>query len=202
MGYHQAGFEVVGVDIRPQPRYPFAFVQADALEFLQWARLDGFDVIHASPPCQQYSRARVLHGREYPDLVEPVRERLIASGLPYVIENVIGAPLREPVILCGVMFGLKVFRHRLFECSEFLLQSPHLAHGQRRIGKDGFVCPAGHGDSGSVRIPSDHRTSKAWAAAMGIDWMIMREMSQAIPPAYTRWIGEELMQRLSESDKQ
>lgn len=196
VGYHQAGFEVVGVDIRPQKRYPFPFIQADALEFLASARLESFHVIHASPPCQQYSRARVLHGREYPDLVAATRDALRRTGKPYVIENVEGAPLLDPICLCGLMFGLKVFRHRLFETSEFLLQPPHLKHGDRRIGKDGFCCPAGHGDSGYGRVPSDHRTVVAWKNAMQIHWMTREELTQAIPPAYTRWIGEQMGERL------
>jgi DNA (cytosine-5)-methyltransferase 1 len=94
------------------------------------------------------------------------------------------------------MFGLKVFRHRLFETAEFLLQPPHLSHGERRIGIDGYVCPAGHGDSGYVRVPSDHRTVVAWKRAMGIDWMTKAELSQAIPPAYTEWVGREMLVRI------
>src|SRR5574337_20985 len=112
MGYHRAGFDVVGVDINPQQRYPFEFHQADAMTF----DLSGFDAIHASPPCQAYT---VLGGREdlshYPDLVDAVRERLQASGKPWIIENVPGAPLRDPITLCGAMFGLRRYRHRLFE---------------------------------------------------------------------------------------
>jgi DNA (cytosine-5)-methyltransferase 1 len=192
MGYHRAGFEVTGIDIKPQPRFPFSFVQADALEFLGMANLARFSLIHASPPCQAYSRARVLHGREHPDLVPAVRAALERTGKPYVIENVPGAPLIHPVLLCGLHFGLKVFRHRLFETDGWLLSMPHVPHGDRRIGRDGFCCPAGHGESGRVRVPADHRCMQCWRAAMGIDWMTRAELAQAIPPAYTQWIGEQL----------
>ncbi len=138
MGYHRAGYEIVGVDRAAQPRFPFRFIQADALEFLACCRVSAFDLIHASPPCQRYSRAQVLHGREHPDLVPATREALVASGRPWVIENVVGAPLVHPVMLCGLMFGLKVFRHRLFETDGWLLSPPHEPHGMRRIGVDGF----------------------------------------------------------------
>jgi DNA (cytosine-5)-methyltransferase 1 len=117
MGYHRAGFDVVGVDVNPQPRYPFEFVQADALTY----PLEGFDAIHASPPCQPWTRKTPTWGRarvhypDHPQLIEPTRDRLHASGLPYVIENVVGAPLRAQVMLCGSMFGLRIQKHRLFE---------------------------------------------------------------------------------------
>ncbi len=198
MGYHQAGFEVVGVDIRPQPRYPFAFVQADALEYVA-AHGHEFDMIHASPPCQAYSRLRKLveaktgRKRAYPDLVAPTREALRATGKIYVIENVQGAPLIEPIMLCGEMFGLRVFRHRFFEVSVFLLAPPHPRHPQGSTtnayrGRSSFADGATHiGVHGKSFCVADAR------AAMGIDWMVQRELTQAIPPAYTRWIGEQLL---------
>jgi DNA (cytosine-5)-methyltransferase 1 len=199
MGYYQAGFdEILGVDIRPQPRYPFRFIQADALEFLaRFGPSSGWDLIHASPPCQHYSVANNIWKRDHPDLLDAVREGLQRAGSPYVIENVVGAPLRSPVLVCGVMFGLKVFRHRLFESSELLLQPPHMPHGGRAIGRDGFCCVAGHGDSNGHKgkrkpVPPDHRSVAAWRRAMGIDWMTRSELAQAIPPAYTKWIGEQL----------
>jgi DNA (cytosine-5)-methyltransferase 1 len=128
MGYHRAGFDVVGVDIRPQLRYPFEFVQADALTFPP----DGFDAIHASPPCQRFSTTASLHTAKYPDLIEPTRRLLAATGLPYVIENVVGAPLVSPIRLCGSSFGLGVRRHRLFECGRFdvVLVPPCAHHSQ------------------------------------------------------------------------
>ena len=130
VGYERAGFDVVGVDIAPQPNYPFGFVQADALAALEVVPLTTVDAIHASPPCQAFSLATLYHGREnaekYPDLIEPVRKLLLDTGLPFVIENVPGAPIRHDVLLCGEMFGLRVHRHRYFE-----------THGV--FGADGFL---------------------------------------------------------------
>ena len=182
MGLHRAGFDVVGVDIRPQPRFPFRFVQADALK--PPFRLEDFDFIWASPPCQAYSKTRAIHGNSYPDLVAPVRNLLACAGAPWVIENVPGAPLRFSVRLCGTMFGLRVLRHRHFEAS-FLIPA-------RACGKHGgtnshrgystgakFICVAGH----------NYRRSEG-AAAMEIDWMHTRdELSEAVPPAYSEYIA-------------
>ena len=197
MGYHHAGFEVVGVDIRPQPRYPFAFVQADALEYVA-AHGHEFDVIHASPPCQAYTRLRRLvegktgQKRAYPDLVAPTREALRATGRIYVIENVEGAPLEHPIMLCGEMFGLRVFRHRFFEVSVFLLAPPHPKHprgsttASHRGGNSSFANGATH-----ITVAGNAYRAEDGRVAMGIDWMTRRELSQAIPPAYTRWVGEQ-----------
>jgi DNA (cytosine-5)-methyltransferase 1 len=135
---------------------------------------------------------------DYPKLIEPVRDQLMATGTPYVIENVPGAPLREPTMLCGTMFGLKMFRHRLFETSFFMLSTPHVRHSES-IGKNGFVCMAGHGDGGRGRIPADHRSAAAWRAASGIDWMTRAELAQAIPPAYTEYIGRHLLEHIAAS---
>lgn len=194
MGYHRAGFEVVGVDIKLQPRYPFEFHQGDALT---WP-LEGFDAIHASPPCQAYSTISKQTGahKKHPDLVAATRTRLRASGLPYVIENVIGSPLSNPIMLCGSSFGLKVRRHRLFECSFSVMATP-CAHGlQRSNGNrlrkaDGLrhpdaVVPCYGGGQAGFPVA---RVRKA----MDIDWMTQDELSQAIPPAYTEYIGERLM---------
>jgi len=198
MGYHRAGFEVVGVDNRPQPHYQFQFVQADVFEFMAAEGWRGFDVIHASPPCQGYSITLKLpqcQGRGYKLLIDDVRGVLAETGLPYVIENVVGARKHMPnaIMLCGVMFGLRVFRHRLFDSNLLLLQPPHLKHAGRRIGENGFCCVVGHGDAGRGRINAAHRTKAAWSAAMGIDWMTKAEMTQAIPPAYTEWIGRYML---------
>lgn len=206
MGYHRAGFEVVGVDLNPQPRYPFAFHQADALTF----PLDGFDAIHASPPCQAFTSMRTMpDAREHANLIEPIRERLLAAGVPYVIENVVGAPLRNPVRLCGTMFGLgtegaELRRHRLFECSFFCL-SPTCAHGARYVigiyggharNRTRVIDVYGEGARDSRRkydkgLP-DFGVDQG-REAMGIDWMSVAELSQAIPPAYTQFIGEALL---------
>ncbi len=128
-GYHLAGFEVTGVDIMPQRHYPFDFIQADALE----VDLSGFDVIHASPPCQRFSQLTTMHGPvdHHEDLVDLTRQRLIDSGLPFIIENVPAAPLRNPILLCGSMFGLKVRRHRIFEISGFNVPQPECKHDQQ-----------------------------------------------------------------------
>lgn len=219
MGYHRAGFEVVGVDNKPQKNYPFPLIEMDALDAMdvlnngnqlpfrfyagRWDSqffLSDFDVIHASPPCQGYSATKTMsstQGKKYPMLIEPVRKSLRDSGLPYVIENVPGAPLIDPITLCGVMFNLKVFRHRLFESNVHLRAPDHIPHGNRRIGKDGFCCVAGHGDSGRGRIPKDHRTAHCMRAAMDIDWMTRSEITQAIPPAYTEYIGKQLIKGLT-----
>jgi len=192
MGYHRVGFEVVGVDIKPQPHYPFEFHQAEALEFLaQNAPI--FDAFHASPPCQGYSKTRAIHGRVYPLLIPSIRHNFRFWRKPSVIENVVGAPLVNPIMLCGEMFGLRVIRHRLFECSWFCPQPHHPQHkggtNAHRTYSTGayYVCVAGH---------NFRRTEGA--AAMGIDWMSRDELAQAIPPAYTEWIGRQLLQALVE----
>jgi DNA (cytosine-5)-methyltransferase 1 len=144
VGYHRAGFDVVGVDLHPQPRYPYPFIQGDVVAVMQALLqccgledssgrvllLSDFAAIHASPPCQRYTIGRHIHqsGDRHPDLVGPCRELLERTGLPWVIENVMGAPLRDPAILCGTMFGLKVIRHRQFEASFLLLSPPHQSH--------------------------------------------------------------------------
>lgn len=199
-GYHRAGYEVIGVDLKPSPRYPFPCIRAEALDFLASARLGSFDLIHASPPCQAYSAVTPAYRRpDHADLIEPVRALLKASGQRYVIENVKGAPLVYPIELCGLTFGLKVFRHRLFECSEFLLQPPHLEHRGRRIGINGYCTVAGGGNSGlrdrTRRRMIRHRPEEGvngWKKAMGIEWMTRDELAQAIPPAYTEWLGQQL----------
>ncbi len=173
MGYHRAGFEVVGVDHKQQKRYPFEFHKADAMVF----PLHGFDVIHASPPCQHYANVTRWRGRphDHPDLVKAVRDRL--AGLVYVIENVIGAPLVGPRLLCGTGFGLPIRRHRLFECSIALAAPPPCAHH--------------HTDR-----PFMHKQERAYADAMCCHWMTNREGREAIPPAYTEWIGKQLLKVL------
>lgn len=186
VGYHRAGFEVVGVDIRPQPHYPFEFHQADAMTY----PLDGFDAIHASPPCQAYSWAAKRWDRTRVDLVDATRQRLMKSEAPYVIENVVGAPLRRPILLCGQMFGLGVIRHRLFEMdwgSLIWVPDHPPCSGLVKAGKASTV--AGHG--GETRKGRGSLAQKQ--ADMGIDWMTLDELNQAIPPAYTEWIGRELM---------
>lgn len=196
MGYHRAGFEVVGVDIDPQPRYPFAFIQADVTK-LDQRFLKFFDAIHASPPCQRYSDLAKRNGNaeDHPDLVDPVRDMLIASGRPYIIENVEGAPLRDAVMLCGTMFpGLRVLRHRLFESNIELTTPPHGKHPlvfthDKRKGHYGKLNEM----VDFVQVTGGGNCSKAAASdAMAIDWMTKEEMNEAIPPAFTQHLGEQL----------
>jgi DNA (cytosine-5)-methyltransferase 1 len=190
VGYHRAGFDVVGVDIDPHPTYPFEFHQADALTF----PLDGFDVIHASPPCQAHSSLKARwRDREHADHVDATRARLVATGLPYVIENVVGAPLRLPFMLCGSSFGLGVRRHRLFESNVFVM-APPCAHGQQEAQFD--VYEHGRWIKSTVARVYGHGGGKAndrWDEAMGIDWMDKSDLAQAIPPAYTEHIGHYLL---------
>lgn len=192
-GYHDAGFDVVGIDINPQPNYPFEFIQADALN--PPVDLSDFDVIHASPPCQGYSRMNHVHKRDYPMLIEPVRDLLRRAGVVYVIENVEGAPLDKPVTLCGSSFGLKVIRHRLFE-SNVGLSAPLCGSHEGE-----FYGPAGHGDPNRrKREANPHLGGKGYTdrcrAAMGIDWTNRDELAEAIPPAYTEYIGRQLLEAL------
>jgi DNA (cytosine-5)-methyltransferase 1 len=200
MGYHRAGFEVVGVDTKPQPNYPFEFYQANALDF----PLDGFDMIHASPPCQAYSCMKALWPeKKYDDLVGYIREKLTESGLPYIIENVPGAPLIAPIKLCGSMFDLgagpyALRRHRMFECS-FHVNQPKCSHtkGKPVIGVygDHVRCSRRNGD-----LPM--ALGKPLAdEAMGIDWMNWRELTQSIPPAYTEFLGRHALAFLGKEGK-
>ena len=180
MGYHRAGFEVVGVDLHPQLHYPFEFHQADALTF----PLDGFDAIHASPPCQRRSRATAWRGsrESWPDVLVPTLERLRAEAIvPWVVENVPeAADLLPDLMLCGTAFGLRVVRHRRFGLSWPLLQStPSCQHVD--------YVPFDHGG---------HGTESEFREALGVPWMTAREARQAIPPAYTEWIGRHLLEAL------
>lgn len=218
MGYYRAGFDVVGVDIMPQPRYPFKFIQADALEYIAEHGAE-FDAIHASPPCQLYST--MTNGRwkdrEHPDLIDPVRDLLIASGKPYVIENVEGAraKLINPIMLCGTMFGLQtkhgsqLRRHRYFECNSFfVLVMPCRHNNGSAIGVyGGGQNPArkrpatigvwGHAGGSSNRDGLIQFGTQDRRDAMGIDWMTGNELAEAIPPAYTEFIGRHLMELLT-----
>lgn len=196
MGYHRAGFKVVGVDLHPQKNYPFEFRQADAMTF----PFDGFDVIHASPPCQKFSRGkyrspnyRAQVKQDHPDLIDWMRLRMTKAGVLFVIENVPEAGLIDPLMLCGTMFdGLRVYRHRHFECSGFRVDSPRDCNHAHRMGKSKgeyhtlaktpFITCVGH-----------NFAAKCGRIAMGIPWMTRDELSQAIPPAYTEWIGLQLM---------
>lgn len=205
VGYARAGFEVYGVDNRPMPRYPFPerFEQRDAMEALQslidggtvcGLRLADVDAIHASPPCQRYTPLRALcKGKEYPDLLAPTRDLLNASGKPWVIENVPGAPVESGIVLCGTMFSLRVYRHRYFECSFFPWSPAHPQHkvlaGEKGT-KGGRRRKAHYESGGFITVAGD--VGSYCGQAMGIDWMIGKELSQAIPPAYTEFVGRQL----------
>lgn len=181
-GYRRAGFEVVGVDIAPQPNYPFEFHQADALEYA-FEHGSLFDAVHASPPCQRYSRMQNIHKNQsdHPDLIDPTRRTLDALGLPYIIENVEGAPLRIDLMLCGTMFGLSVPRHRIFESNiPMPLLTPPCRHQD--------LYDPWHGGEQA------RGEREKLAEAMGIDWPMTRpEVREAIPPAYTEFIGRQLI---------
>lgn len=204
MGYHTAGFDVVGVDVRPQPRYPFEFHRAEALAFLDrygW----GFDAIHVSPPCQLYSNAERINPQDramdsmlfpiptHPDLVDPTRDLLIEIGKPWVIENVPGAPLIEPIELCGAMFNLGTYRHRLFESSEPLVAPEHPAH-EKPLTKMGRAPRPGE----MMHVVGNFIGAAEARVAMGIEWMTRDGLSQAIPPAYTAFIGAQLLDHVVE----
>jgi DNA (cytosine-5)-methyltransferase 1 len=196
VGYHRAGFEVTGVDIALQPRYPFRFIQADALEFLASVKPGEWDVIHASPPCQKHTTLAALQSREYPDYIAAVRAELERIGGVWVIENVEGAPLRSPVRLCGSSFGLGVWRHRLFEIRPCFVFASDCLH---RLAPEPLdVTGTGGPQKGTRRKAGGGRSRKPTdlseaRAAMGMDWGTRREISQAIPPAYTHWIGCQLL---------
>lgn len=191
VGYHRAGFEVTGIDNKPQKNYPFGFMQADALEYLcdHWQE---YDFIHASPPCQRYSATTPEKARDnHPDLLSKVREVLDEIGRPYIIENVPGAPMTDYIVLCGTMFGLDVIRHRWFEIrpNPILLMPPHnhykpvVRQGYEADLSKEFMCVTGHFSGKETGM-----------VAMGVDWMgTSYELAQSIPPAYTEFIGKQLI---------
>lgn len=218
VGYVRAGFDVVGIDLNPQPNYPYEFWQADAVEVLRDLprRFHELDALHASPPCQAFSSMKVMaNAREHVDLLTPTRELLIEIGLPYVIENVPGAPIGVGppdlfggggnVVLCGSMFGLhngeyELRRHRLFE-SSLPLPQPACAHSLPVIGFYGDHARTrqrtvrGNRDRGGDIVGNDKKLPLV-RDLMGIDWMTWSEATQAIPPAYTEFIGRQLLEAL------
>ena len=188
MGYYRAGFDVTGIDIASQKHYPFEFIQADALEYIADHGSE-YDVIHASPPCQHYSEETPMDCRDnHPDLIAPVRELLRATGKPYVIENVEGARswLLNPVMLCGSMFSLPIFRHRYFETWPHWYMSP-------RTCDHSFVPVMITGTTRRKGVKRADAPVALRREAIGIDWMVITELDEAIPPAYTEWIGNQLM---------
>lgn len=203
-GYARAGFDVFGIDIDPQPRYPYAFEQWDALAVLdelvrnggELVRHGRFDAIHASPPCQAHSNAQKIQGREHPELIDPVRELLITSGLPYVIENVPGAPLRDPVELCGAMFGLHTYRHRLFESNVPLTVPDHPAHVHPTV-KMGR--PVREGDW--YHAVGNFSNVDYIRRDMCAPWMNRDGLRESIPPVYAEHVGRQLMQAVAQQSE-
>lgn len=211
MGLHRAGFEVVGVDIKPQPRYPFEFHQADALTF----PTDGFDFIWASPPCQKHTSLKNMYNaREHVDLIPETTAKLKKTGAYWCIENVVGAPLENPFILCGTMFGLGVDdadlqRHRQFQTNFPIVLIPPCNHGARSTmgvygghvrNRKRTIGIYGKGARDSRRKMDKgcpDFTADQGREAMGIDWMTIAELSQAIPPAYSEFIGREAIRQLN-----
>jgi DNA (cytosine-5)-methyltransferase 1 len=215
VGYQRAGFDqIVGVDIHPQPEYPFEFVQDDALDYLEglmFDREDGyFDAVHASPPCQKFTAMKTMHNAgDHADLLTPTRALLRKVGLPYVIENVIGAPMPTAARLCGTSFGLgiqspprQLRRHRYFESSVLLwgtechhdgptigIYGDH-ARDRRRVEKNGEITQRG------IDFPDSQKIALA-QEALGMPWVqSWKGLSQAIPPAFTEYIGKQLVEQL------
>lgn len=207
VGYGMAGFEVHGVDLKHGKRYPYMYTRADVLEVLRNENfIDQFDVIHASPPCQTHSITKHLRNAQGKstsklDLIPQTREALIASGKPYIIENVVGSPLINPVQLCGSSFGLRVRRHRLFESNMPIKGSlcDHKMQG-RPVGVYGAM---GDQPQGRNKVTGTYvyggqvaKTVKEAQNAMGIDWAIWSELVEAIPPAYTQYLGTQIKEYL------
>lgn len=206
MGYHRAGFEVVGVDHVAQNNYPFEFVESDVFRFLEDASypdncpdhtggycLNDFDAIHASPPCQQYSTLLGNKPRNHPDLYQPIRSRLEYLNIPWVIENVIGAPYSSGIVLCGSMFNLPVRRHRNFETNFLILNGYYCQH--KKQGRP--ITVTGHGgDKNKLAKHSWKGIYQEWPKYMGMDWATPKEAAQGIPPAYTEYIGNMMRETL------
>jgi DNA (cytosine-5)-methyltransferase 1 len=198
MGLYRAGFDVIGVDIKKQPRYPFRFVQADALR--PPFDLSRFDFIWASPPCQDYSALRGLATKKRPRLLDAVRKMLVAAGVPWVIENVVGADFRHSIQLCGSSFGLGVWRHRRFEMSAPPIFTPPCQHNlcPEPIDVTGTGGPfAGVRKAPGGGISRKPRNLEHAREVMGIDWMTRRELSESIPPAYGEFIGRAALQHIN-----
>lgn len=193
-GYVAAGFDVTGVDMDPQPRYPYRFVRDSALGYLfhviETGEIGQYAAVAASPPCQGYAAARTIRGNEHPsaDQLPLVRQMLAECGIPYIIENVVGAPMRDPVMLCGTMFGLRTYRHRLFESNVPLAAPPHPRHIRtavklgRKLSPDDFYTAVGNFHSVGI-VRED----------MGVPWMSRDGVRESIPPAYTEHLGRQLM---------
>ena len=189
-GYERAGFDVLGVDIEPQPRYPYDFIQADLFDVLKgWNFFkDGIDAIHVSPPCGGYTQGKNINNGNHPRLIPQIRTLLLRTGKPYIIENVVGAPLRSPLFLCGAMFdGLRVYRHRIFETNFQVSQPEHPDHIHP-------VCKVGRRPQNGewIQLVGNFTGVDEARLATGLTWLGTKELKEAIPPAYTNHIGEFL----------
>lgn len=194
-GYHMAGFDVVGVDIDPQPNYPFEFHQ-DALKYLL-EHHEEFDAFHASPPCQAFTNAQKIQKNNHPDFVSATRAAFQLIGKPWVIENVPGSPLRDPVVLCGAMFGLTTYRHRLFETfpnNWGRWRAPEHPEHIAKTTKMGRAPKPGE----FMHVVGNFSGVAQARVAMGIDWMTRDELRESIPPAYTEFIGRHMLAQLEE----
>jgi DNA (cytosine-5)-methyltransferase 1 len=193
-GYHYAGFDVTGVDVDPQPRYPFEFIQADALEVLRdRAFVSQFDAVHASFPCQAHTLCQRIQNNDHPDLIGPGRPLLQATGLPWVMENVPGSPMVDPIELCGAMFGLETYRHRLFESNLDLVAPAHPEHVARTT-KMGRTPVEGE----FMHIVGNFSGVDRGREVMGMPWATRDGLREAIPPAYAEWIGSQLIAHLEQ----
>lgn len=193
-GYADAGFVVTGLDIVEQPRYPYGFIHGDAIVFIKYLRefiRENFDAIAASPPCQRYSKTQRIQSREHPDLIAPTRESLDAIGLPYVIENVEDAreELKDPVMLCGASFGIRTYRHRLFEAGNgFCITVPeHPPHDRPNAKMGRPVYPWEN-----MHIVGNFSNTALAREIMGMPWASREGLREAIPPVYTEYIGRQL----------
>lgn len=189
MGLHRAGFEVEGWDIQPQQNFPFKFTLGDALA----ADLSGFDFVWASPPCQRHSRMSLCRSglrMKYPDLIATTRKKLKKWGGPWIIENVIGAPLVNPIMLCGAMFGLKTYRHRIFESSLSLVAPAHPKH-ETPTSKAGHFVPGTF-----ISVAGNCAPMSMAREALGIDWTTRAELVEAIPPAFSEFLGRQIITQL------
>lgn len=193
MGYCRAGFEVIGVDIDPQPHYPFEFIQADAVAHLdsiiETGEIGQYDLIAASPPCQAFTKAQRIQKNDHPDLIGPIRALLLKAGVPYVIENVPGAPLEGAQMLCGAMFGLRTYRHRLFE-SSFPWDPPEHPEHVARTAKMGRPVKSGE----FMHIVGNFNGAALAKEIMEMPWATRDTLREAIPPAYTEWIGQQFIE--------
>lgn len=206
-GYVAAGFDVYGIDIVGQPKYPYPFLRANAIEALVWLiegngfrfsngeflHLDDFAAAHGSPPCQAHTLAQRIQKNDHPDLIEPMRFLFEQTGMPWIIENVPGSPLRDPVELCGAMFGLRTYRHRLFESSVPLTAPAHPIHTAKTT-KMGRAPKPGE----FMHIVGNFSGAQQGREAMGMPWASRDGLREAIPPAYTEHVGRQLIGHLDQ----